>query len=538
MEEKNDKKTKYNTSSRILQRLVNNKKIPMLFIGSGISKRYLKNYPNWDELLFQIAQIIEIDENQLLAIKQTITDNNPLATKCSINKKIAQFLTEELRNKIIKKQIEIEKIFDSSDLNYIHRYNVPFIKLLISKYFSNYDVYNTKKLKNELIELRKLESKIPIIITTNYDEFIEKSLFSNFKCFYDQNQYFRADTEGIGEIYKIHRSVLYPNSLIFNDEDYEKFNKNLRVVAAKILILLLDYPIIFLGYSLEDENVLEILKTLIDCLNQQQLKDLENSFIYIQYKQNEFGLKESTKMITANDGKTIKLSVIETDNYFAIYKYLQKFQPSIQPTIVRKYKSIIKELVNETNTGNQKIFVKEEDIDKLKDDNNLVIAFGSKNEISEKGITGFEIKDMINEILQQKKIKKKYAGEIIYKRYIQKTNITIKQFVPIFYYTKVNNEYDGNDKIQNLKQRTNNYIKSLNNNQRIKMFDNIDELNKYLTTEKLLSKKIETSTKAFANNKISYENFIVILNNLKEDAYNRNSYTTEFNKAITYADLK
>ncbi len=538
MEEKNDKKTKYNTNSRILQRLVNNKKIPMLFIGSGISKRYLKNYPNWDELLFQIAQIIEIDENQLLAIKQTITDNNPLATKCSINKKIAQFLTEELRNKIIKKQIEIEKIFDSKDLNYIHKYNVPFIKKLISKYFSNYDVYNTKKLKNELKELRKLESKIPIIITTNYDEFIEKSLFSNFKCFYDQNQYFRADTEGIGEIYKIHGSVLYPNSLIFNDEDYEKFNKYLRVVAAKILILLLDYPIIFLGYSLEDENVLEILKTLIDCLNQQQLKDLENSFIYVQYKQNEFGLKESTKMITANDGKTIKLSVIETDNYFAIYKYLQKFQPSIQPTIVRKYKSIIKELVNETNTGNQKIFVKEEDIDKLKDDNNLVIAFGSKNEISEKGITGFEIKDMINEILQQKKITKKYAGEIIYKRYIQKTNITIKQFVPIFYYTKVNNEYDNNDKIQNLKQRTNNYIKSLNNNQKIKMFDNIDELNKYLTTEKLLSKKIETSTKAFANNKISYENFIVILNNLKEDAYNRNSYTTEFNKAITYADLK
>ena len=140
MEEKNDKKTKYNTNSRILQRLVNNKKIPMLFIGSGISKRYLKNYPNWDELLFQIAQIIEIDENQLLAIKQTITDNNPLATKCSINKKIAQFLTEELRNKIIKKQIEIEKIFDSKDLNYIHKYNVPFIKKLISKYFSNYDV--------------------------------------------------------------------------------------------------------------------------------------------------------------------------------------------------------------------------------------------------------------------------------------------------------------------------------------------------------------------------------------------------------------
>ena len=35
----------------VLDKIVDSKKLPVLFIGSGISKRYLFNYPTWDELL-------------------------------------------------------------------------------------------------------------------------------------------------------------------------------------------------------------------------------------------------------------------------------------------------------------------------------------------------------------------------------------------------------------------------------------------------------------------------------------------------------
>ena len=38
-------------SQNVLERLVAGKKLPILFIGSGISKRYLYKYPNWDQLL-------------------------------------------------------------------------------------------------------------------------------------------------------------------------------------------------------------------------------------------------------------------------------------------------------------------------------------------------------------------------------------------------------------------------------------------------------------------------------------------------------
>ena len=34
-----------------LEKMVENKRLPVLFIGSGIPKRYLKKFPSWDELL-------------------------------------------------------------------------------------------------------------------------------------------------------------------------------------------------------------------------------------------------------------------------------------------------------------------------------------------------------------------------------------------------------------------------------------------------------------------------------------------------------
>ncbi len=34
-----------------LEKIVQKKRLPILFIGSGIPKRYLKNFPSWDDLL-------------------------------------------------------------------------------------------------------------------------------------------------------------------------------------------------------------------------------------------------------------------------------------------------------------------------------------------------------------------------------------------------------------------------------------------------------------------------------------------------------
>ena len=46
--------------SETLNRVIASKRLPVLFIGSGLSKRYLENYPSWEQLLDRLREIIGI----------------------------------------------------------------------------------------------------------------------------------------------------------------------------------------------------------------------------------------------------------------------------------------------------------------------------------------------------------------------------------------------------------------------------------------------------------------------------------------------
>lgn len=53
----------------VLEKIVSSKRMPVLFIGSGLSKRYLYNYPDWNELLDLSYEKINKDSFQLQKYK-------------------------------------------------------------------------------------------------------------------------------------------------------------------------------------------------------------------------------------------------------------------------------------------------------------------------------------------------------------------------------------------------------------------------------------------------------------------------------------
>ena len=61
------------------------------------------------------------------------------------------------------------------------------------------------------------------------------------------------------------------------EEDYERFNKRASIVSAKILSILCDYPMIILGYSIEDDDVKGILSDLMSSLDDDKLRELERN---------------------------------------------------------------------------------------------------------------------------------------------------------------------------------------------------------------------------------------------------------------------
>lgn len=56
--------------SSFIQNLQDNNEFPIIFIGSGITQRYFKNSPNWDQLLEKIWNETNIKQKYLSRYNQ------------------------------------------------------------------------------------------------------------------------------------------------------------------------------------------------------------------------------------------------------------------------------------------------------------------------------------------------------------------------------------------------------------------------------------------------------------------------------------
>jgi hypothetical protein len=121
------------------------------------------------------------------------------------------------------------------------------------------------------------------IITTNWDTLLE-DIFSDYEVFVGQDELIFSATQGIGEIYKIHGSCSRPNSLVLTDEDYTRFQERNPYLAAKLLTTFVEHPIIFLGYSLSDDNVRSVLRSIASCLTTTTIPELRNRLIFVQWE--------------------------------------------------------------------------------------------------------------------------------------------------------------------------------------------------------------------------------------------------------------
>ena len=119
--------------------------------------------------------------------------------------------------------------------------------------------------------------------TTNYDFFFEK-LFDDYTPYVGQDQLVFSAIQGIAEIYKIHGSVSLPETLVINERDYEVFNDKSKYLAAKLMTIFMEYPIIYIGYSLTDQDIQKILNDILLCLPKDKADRLQERFVFVDYK--------------------------------------------------------------------------------------------------------------------------------------------------------------------------------------------------------------------------------------------------------------
>jgi hypothetical protein len=280
---------------------------PILFVGSGFSKRYASG-PNWEELLKQLAAKCPLIDKDFAYYKQA--HGNDL-------KKIGSLFSELYR----------EWAWSAGKKNYPAEYFTEkypsdvFIKHTISGLIGNLGPnakgsYGSPELDAEIAALKAISPHA--IITTNYDEVIEP-LFPDYERVIGQS-ILRKGYLSIGEIFKIHGCRTDPLSIIVNEADYERFNQDHKYLSAKLLTYFVEHPLVFIGYRAEDPNIKSVLYD-VDRMVRADFQLVPNIYV-LEWDPN---IKESSypardKVLSVGNDINIRIKSITASSFEWVFK--------------------------------------------------------------------------------------------------------------------------------------------------------------------------------------------------------------------------
>ena len=335
------------------QHLCQFKTAPFLFIGSGISRRYL-GLEGWDALLRRFAIPLPSDYGFYLS-----KANSDLP-------QVASLLAEDFHEIWWKSGTYADnRLAYANDAT---QRDSPF-KIEICHYLKGIDLACKGDLLQEVNTLRK--AVVDGIITTNWDLFLE-NVFPDFDVFRGQDQLLFSNPQSIAEVYKIHGCCTLPNSLVLTKEDYRVFGERNPYLASKLLTLFIEHPIIFLGYSLSDGNIISILTAITRCLRTDALEILKNRLLFVQRLKNQETESISTSVLSL-EGAILPITLVKTDNFGSVYSAMNTVRRKFPAKLLRQLKSHIYELVQGNDPKDQLHVV---DIEAETDTSKVEVVYG------------------------------------------------------------------------------------------------------------------------------------------------------------------
>ncbi|EKZ6147765.1 SIR2 family protein [Klebsiella aerogenes] len=360
---------------------------PFLFIGSGFSRRYL-GLKDWKGLLESYCITGKPFEFYLAAGDSTY----PTAARLIAEDFNATWWSDakyaSSRDKYSKKVTD----------------NTSALRYEICDYLSsslNVSIKDSDH-QDEIEILSRLN--VDGIITTNWDCFLEQ-LFPDYKVYTGQNELLFSNPQSIAEIYKIHGSAHKPKSLILTDHDYSEFNNKNPYLAAKLITIFVEHPVVFIGYSLSDKNITDLLGAISICIGKENISQLRNNLIFVD---REEGLTDSSisETFTTIERTQIPITLIRTDNLIPIYEAIEANKRKIPARILRYCKEQLYEVVK-SNSTESKIYVVDIDEVEKHDDVEFVVGVGvaearkKEDEVGKLGYTQINNMNLFHDLLYE-----------------------------------------------------------------------------------------------------------------------------------------
>lgn len=492
----------------IQEYISNYKNHPVLFVGTGISLRYLKNSFTWDGLLSKISFDLTVNPEFYLDIK----------SRCQVNgkyryDKIGGELEKHFNDRLSKDRNGLFK--DVNDVFYKNMengINLSRLKIYIANILS--DISFDEKMQEEIKELKKIRKNVGSIITTNYDYLIE-TVFE-FTPLIGNNILL---SNPYGSVYKIHGCVSDPDNIIITDSDYKEFMEKYELIRAQLLSLFIHNPIIFIGYSIGDSNIKSILKTIFTYIepNSEDAKQIRKNFLLVEYDDESESQELTDHDIDLEGFSTIRINKIKTSNFKPIYEALSDLHLPISAMDVRKVQDVVKEIYS----GGQIEVNITEDLDSLKN-SDKIIAIGSTKTISYQYQSSSEMMSNYFSIIDE------HNKQLLF--LIDKYTIQKNQYFPIYGFSRIR---DGISRELELKSRQREKLESIIQGMSSQCKTTHTEITSILEDDEItMSNKTNAIVWAILNNEMDIDEAEEYLRNYK------NKEGTEYRKLLCTYDYK
>ncbi|OCC25305.1 hypothetical protein MB02_01125 [Croceicoccus estronivorus] len=293
---------------------------PILFVGSGIAMRYF-GAPTWHNLLRAMFEKTPEGIEGYEYNRQKYGDD-PVAIGTALADTVFEWAWRDGRNKFPSEMFTNGAGKDT------------FLKYMVCQHLTNL-LSEAGPLESPLQEevSALAEIKPHAVITTNYDQFLEKVL-DGYEPITGQT-IIRYNTNSFGEIFHIHGDVSDPSSLVLTDKDYEEWRDKKKYVSAKLLTYFAEHPVFILGYGLGDDNVKAILRDIGELVADET--GLIDNVFQVIWHQDPIATQPPEQAVFDVDGQEFRTQAIHTNDLLWVFKALksQSALTSINPKLVR-----------------------------------------------------------------------------------------------------------------------------------------------------------------------------------------------------------
>jgi hypothetical protein len=307
---------------------------PILFIGSGLAKRYF-DAPNWEELLDYLASKCSSIDKGLGFFKQSLGD--PIHIGEEFARLYQEWAWSTGNNEFP------EDMFgpDVAKGDYIKFKIAEYLKLITPPDVGG---FGSTQYAGEIEALQRI--KPHAIITTNYDQMIE-TLFPDLTPIIGQ-QAIKGQSVAVGEVFKIHGCVTSPSEIVFTASDYEQFTRKKKFLSAKLLTFFNEHPLIFVGYSASDPNIRAILSDIDEALPEKGGVIPNVYILEWDASLSETSSPPYDKLVQTEEDRTIRVKLIRAADFgwvfeaFAANPVLNNVSPKVLRSLLARSYDLVR----------------------------------------------------------------------------------------------------------------------------------------------------------------------------------------------------